>query len=44
MVRDGKQIIITVTHNIKDKFNIKHLNFLQGNIIQIPTNIYLIKT
>ena len=34
--RDGKQIMITATHDIKDKFNIKQLNLLQGYIIQIP--------
>ena len=34
--RDGKQIMITATHDIKDKFNINQLNLLEGDIIKIP--------
>ena len=34
--RDGKQIMITATHAIKDKFNINQLNLLEDGIIQIP--------
>ena len=33
--RAGKQIMFTATHDIKGKFNIKHHNLLQGDIIQI---------
>ena len=33
--RDGKQIMITATHDIKDKFNINQLNLLQGDMIKI---------
>ena len=34
--RDGKQIMITATHDIKNKFNIKQLNLLEGDIVQSP--------
>jgi len=34
--RDGKQIMITATHDVKDKFNVHQLNLLEGELIQIP--------
>ena len=37
LYRDGKQIMITTKHDIKDKFNIKQINLLQGNIIKISS-------
>ena len=34
--RDGKQVMITSTHDIKDKFNMKQLYQLDGDIIEFP--------
>ena len=34
--RDGKQVMITSTNDIKDKFNMKQLNQLHGDIIELP--------
>ncbi len=34
--RDGKQVMITSTHDIKDKFNMKQLPQLHGDIIEFP--------
>ena len=33
--KEGKQIMITATYDIKDKFNIHQLNLLEGDIRQI---------
>ena len=33
--RDGKQIMITATHDIEDKFNMKQLTLLQCDMIKI---------
>ena len=35
--RNGKQIMITSTHEIKDRFNAKQLKNLQEDIITFPT-------